>query len=465
MVKRKEANVHQQSLADEIENPATYGVRTRPRPGKRRKNEAKDQEAEEPLVEEASEQVLRVAREQQAEIDAEDRPATRYGPAVRSQAARVNLRAQQSHDSDSDESADLEEYSDDEEHWIDNEIGVDDEEALAKFMAPDAASQQQRTLSDIIMERIREKQEAGGMPAISEEDEGPGPVPSGIKPELVELYQGVGTILKRFTTGKIPKAFKIIPKLSNWEEVLFLTDPEGWSPHATYQATRMFVSNLNAKMAQRFMNLVLLPHVRMDIRENRRLHHALFQALKKAAYKPDAFYKGLLLPLCQSGTCTLREAVILSSVLTRVSLPMLHSAAALARLAGMAYSGVNSFFIRVLLDKKYALPYRVIDALVDHFLSFRKEERVLPVVWHQSLLTFVQRYKHEIRAEDKQQLHKLIRRQFHYLVSPEIHRELEASRSRGEKSKTTPMEVQAHVNTKVTENIRELPPVLLMEED
>ena len=27
MVKRKEANVHQQSLGDEIENPATYGVR------------------------------------------------------------------------------------------------------------------------------------------------------------------------------------------------------------------------------------------------------------------------------------------------------------------------------------------------------------------------------------------------------------------------------------------------------
>ena len=59
--------------------------------------------------------------------------------------------------------------------------------------------------------------------------------------------------------------------------------------------------------------------------------------------------------------------------------------------ATMAYSGVNSFFIRVLLDKKYALPYRVVDCLVDHFLSFRKEERQLPVVWHQSLLCFVQR--------------------------------------------------------------------------
>ena len=70
--------------------------------------------------------------------------------------------------------------------------------------------------------------------------------------------------------------------------------------------------------------------------------------------------QGLLLPLCQSGDCNLREAVIVSSVLKRVSLPVLHAAAALLRIADMAYSGTNSFFIRVLLDKKYALPYRVV---------------------------------------------------------------------------------------------------------
>ncbi len=43
---------------------------------------------------------------------------------------------------------------------------------------------------------------------------------------------------------------------------------------------------------------------------------------------------------------------------------MLHSAAALLRLAQLEYCGTTSFFMRVLLDKKYALPYRVIDALV-----------------------------------------------------------------------------------------------------
>lgn len=43
--------------------------------------------------------------------------------------------------------------------------------------------------------------------------------------------------------------------------------------------------------AQRFLALVLLPHVRHDIEENKRCHFALFQAMKKATYKPDAFFK------------------------------------------------------------------------------------------------------------------------------------------------------------------------------
>lgn len=72
----------------------------------------------------------------------------------------------------------------------------------------------------------------------------------------------------------------------------------------------------------------------------------------------------------QSGGCTLREATIVGSVVARNSIPMLHSAATLYRLAEMDYSGANSIFLRILLDKKYALPYRVVDAVVFHFLRF-----------------------------------------------------------------------------------------------
>lgn len=162
-------------------------------------------------------------------------------------------------------------------------------------------------------------------------------VPAGLDPKVVAVYHGVGQLLSRFTTGKIPKAFKvpicccsptllcqalpgshrsvylqwelvlplcvsdpgkpsapcarsrmvlrictlkgaeagfcsgpaslsiscdgmprhvnsfalqIIPSLRNWEEVLFLTDVPSWTPHAVFQATRLFVSSLNAKLVR-----------------------------------------------------------------------------------------------------------------------------------------------------------------------------------------------------------------------
>lgn len=71
----------------------------------------------------------------------------------------------------------------------------------------------------------------------------------------------------------------------------------------------------------------------------------------------------------QAGNCTLREAVILASIMAKCSIPMLHSAAAILKIAEMDYNGANSIFLKTLLDKKYALPYRVVDAVVFHFLG------------------------------------------------------------------------------------------------
>ena len=45
------------------------------------------------------------------------------------------------------------------------------------------------------------------------------PIPPGVDEKVNTVYKGVGLIMKRFTTGKVPKAFKIIPNLQNWEEV------------------------------------------------------------------------------------------------------------------------------------------------------------------------------------------------------------------------------------------------------
>lgn len=199
-----------------------------------------------------------------------------------------------------------------------------------------------------------------------------------------------------------------------------------------YQATRLFASNLNVKMAQRFFNLVLYPRVRDDITEYKRLNYHLYMALKKALFKPAAFFKGILLPLCESGTCSLREAVIVGSVLSKTSIPVLHSAAVMLKIAEMDYTGANSIFLRILLDKKYALPFRVIDALVYHYIKFQSDNRELPVLWHQSLLVFVQRYKEDIASEQKEAILELCKKHHHFKITSEVRRELTHSKSRDE---------------------------------
>lgn len=118
--------------------------------------------------------------------------------------------------------------------------------------------------------------------------------------------------------------------------------------------------------------------------------------------------------------------------MVKVSVPMLHSAAALLKLSEMEYTGPNSVFIRILLDKKYALPYRVVDALVFHFISFKQDPREMPVLWHQSFLIFVQRYKEDLTVEQKEALLECVRFKMHYGITPDIRRELQNSVCRGD---------------------------------
>ena len=309
------------------------------------------------------------------------------------------------------------------------ELGEDEQKALDVLMGGGAPT---RTLADVIMAKINER--AGGAAAAGEGGggaaEGDELVPD-LPPKVLEVYTSVGKVLKTYRSGKLPKAFKIVPRLANWEEVLYATDPDSWTPAATSEATRLFASNLNHKMAQRFFNLVLLPAVQNDIADHGKLNFHLYLALKRALYKPSAFFKGLLLPLCE-GRCTVREALIIGSVLQKVSVPMLHAAVAILKLAEMGYTPATTLFLRTLLLKKYALPYRVVDALVEYFVGFKDSTDIPPVLWQQTLLAFAQHYKAEITADQKESLKAVLRAQPHASITPEIRRELFSARTRGE---------------------------------
>merc|ERR1712060_929557 len=111
----------------------------------------------------------------------------------------------------------------------------------------------------------------------------------------------------------------------------------------------------------------------MGIRENRKIHPTLYQALKKSLSRPVAFFGGIILPLCKSFNCTLRETVILSCLINRASIPASISLSALLQLIKMPFNAKT-------------------EILVNHFSRYRKETCTLPVIWHQNLLTFVNRY-------------------------------------------------------------------------
>nr|XP_045011606.1 bystin isoform X4 [Jaculus jaculus] len=295
------------------------------RAGTREKRRGRGAEEEEYVGPRLSRRILQQARQQQEELETEhgagDRPArpreraTRLGPGV----------PQDGSDDEDEEWPTLEKAAKmtGVNHQAEVVVDPEDERAIEMFMNKNPPVR--RTLADIIMEKLTEKQTE--VETVMSEVSG-FPMPQ-LDLRVLEVYRGVREVLSKYRSGRLPKAFKIIPALSNWEQILYVTEPEAWTAAAMYQATRIFASNLKERMAQRFYNLVLLPRVRDDIAEYKRLNFHLYMALKKALFKPGAWFKGILIPLCESGTCTLREAVIVGSIITKCSIPVLHSSTAM----------------------------------------------------------------------------------------------------------------------------------------
>ncbi|XP_068158670.1 bystin [Drosophila tropicalis] len=412
MGKPKKANVAT------IKNVSLEKQITEGKVSKSKKDKVKLRTEESPNIDaKSSQKILAAAKLQQLELDEENFPSL-----VTPRKVNFNL-------SDGHQAGDVVEDVNETDFMAD--LGMDDEDVAAfeRFQQHSTDSHEgKRTLhlSKMIMQKIQEK-EADIHTKIS--DEGSLKIEE-IDPKVKEMYEGVRDVLKRYRSGKIPKAFKIIPKLRNWEQILFITEPHNWTAAAMFQGTRIFCSVLSQAMAQRFYNLVLLPRIRDDLCEYKKLNMHLYNALKRALFKPAAFMKGIILPLLEAGDCNLREAIIFGSVVARSSIPVLHSSACLLKICEMSYSGANSIFIRYFLDKRYALPYRVVDAAVFHFLRFETDRRELPVLWHQSLLTFSQRYKNDISSEQKEALLQLLKKKSHPKITADIRRELQSAHCR-----------------------------------
>lgn len=404
----------------------------------------------------SSRKILQLAKEQQDELEQEDEIQNKPSFAQSFKNQQIDSEEEEEEDeySDFEEEEEVEEIVYDEE---DAEVDPKDAELFNKYFQSngennnnnndDDSFQPTINLADKILAKIQEKESQQQQQQQSSPDNSNENAVL-LPPKVILAYEKIGQILSTYTHGKLPKLFKILPSLKNWQDVLYVTNPNSWTPHATYEATKLFVSNLSSNEATVFIETILLPRFRDSIEnsDDHSLNYHIYRALKKSLYKPGAFFKGFLLPLVD-GYCSVREATIAASVLTKVSVPVLHSSVALTQLLTRDFNPATTVFIRVLIEKKYALPYQTLDELVFYFMRFRnatinqdenmenmdidqeKTTKVnngpqLPVVWHKAFLSFATRYKNDLTDDQKDFLLETVRQRFHPLIGPEIRREL-----------------------------------------
>ena len=249
-----------------------------------------------------------------------------------------------------------------------------------------------------------------------------------INQKIVDAYKLVGEVLRTYTSGKLPKAFNILSSTEDWEDLVNITEPYNWTPQAMYNAVIQF-SSADSTIGTIFFEKYLVPAIKADIKKNKKLNIHYYNCLKRALFKPSAFFKGIILPMSKS--LSGKEASIIGSILRKCSIPNNHASAAIVKLSQLCQNDKKGvcvgalFFIRLLLVKKYALPKEVKDHLVKFFMSYYDFDRnKLPVLWHQTLLCFVQHYKLDLTEDEKINLKDLNNKIGHHLIQSEISKEL-----------------------------------------
>ena len=92
--------------------------------------------------------------------------------------------------------------------YQDIHIDEEEEKALAAFMSKTPAVK--RTLADIIMDKLTEKKteiDSQCSDATHKAVEKPQ-----MDPRVVDMYKTIGEILSKYRSGKLPKAFKVVPR-------------------------------------------------------------------------------------------------------------------------------------------------------------------------------------------------------------------------------------------------------------
>lgn len=98
----------------------------------------------------------------------------------------------------------------------------------------------------------------------------------------------------------------------------------------------------------------------------------------------------------------------------------MHSSVAILKIVEMGFTGPTAIFLKTLLEKKYALPTRVINSLVSFFIKYENSDIALPVIFYQLVLRVAELYSSNMDEMQKTALKGLVKKKKHELISPLI---------------------------------------------
>lgn len=97
------------------------------------------------------------------------------------------------------------------------------------------------------------------------------------------------------------------------------------------QAVNIFASNFDPLRAEEFYKTWLVPSVKRDLANSKKLNVHLYEALKKALYKTNAWFKGIMFEFCTEQTL-LREIKVIESLISKMSIPVISASVAMLKL-------------------------------------------------------------------------------------------------------------------------------------
>jgi essential nuclear protein 1 len=240
--------------------------------------------------------------------------------------------------------------------------------------------------------------------------------------KIRNVYAQLGTVLRLYKSGKLPKAVNAVASqdVAGWLDLLNFSEPLRWSPNAVLAVTALFIQTASDGRCQTFMHEILLSYVRELLDGARKLPQPVFHALLKSARRPKCFVLGILLPLAQEPTCSLKEARMISLIAGRVHLPRDHANAFLIKVCEGDITPVRTIFIARYIAKGQALAIQAIDAIVAYFMRHLAIGERQPLIWHRALVDFVKRYGSDLTMEQREAIAELVAKHSHPHITPEI---------------------------------------------